>query len=47
MYIVSAANPMSNDPNRYTYHGRAFMVRQRTLCLNQFECTFLTATNIG
>lgn len=25
LYIVSAANPMSNDPARYTYHGRAFM----------------------
>lgn len=25
MYIVSAANPMSNDPERYTHHGRAFM----------------------
>jgi len=25
LYIVSAINPLSNDPARYTYHSRAFM----------------------
>ena len=25
LYVVSAANPMDNDPARFTYHGRAFM----------------------
>lgn len=25
LYVVSAADPTSNDPARYTYHGRAFM----------------------